>query len=52
MTTCMRINTHACLDTVKSKTRHIFVLQRCADINTELKPCLAFGGNNYFEKLK
>lgn len=44
--------THAFLQTVKSKTRHILMLQMCADINTELKQFLVFVGTKYFEKLK
>lgn len=48
----MHIHTHAFLETVKSKTRHILMLQRCADINTELKQFLVFVGTKYFEKLK
>lgn len=45
-------HTHAFLETVKPKTRHILMLQRCADINTELKQFLVFVGTKYFEKLK
>lgn len=45
-------HTRAFLETVKSKTRHILMLQRCADINIELKQFLVFVGTKYFEKLK
>lgn len=44
--------THAFLETVKSKTRHILMLQRCADTTIELKQFLVFVGKKYFEKLK